>query len=99
MRIRYEASVETFDVYRAMFTDPKNRRNDLGFTEDQVRSILAPSLLVHGPEDKVVPHEASWRMVQLLSDADLHVFARCGHWTQIERAAEFTDLIARFLRG
>ncbi|WP_218601762.1 alpha/beta fold hydrolase [Pseudonocardia abyssalis] len=47
----------------------------------------------------VVQREASWTMSRLLPDADLHVFARCGHWTRIERAAEFTDLVARFLPG
>jgi pimeloyl-ACP methyl ester carboxylesterase len=39
------------------------------------------------------------RPINLLPDADLHVFARCGHWTQIERADEFTDLVTGFLRS
>jgi pimeloyl-ACP methyl ester carboxylesterase len=99
VKIRYEASVETFDAYRAMFFDPRHAGNDLAITEEQVRSIHTPSLLVHGREDKVVPPEVSWTMVNLLPDADLHVFARCGHWTQIERAAEFTELVAGFLRS
>jgi pimeloyl-ACP methyl ester carboxylesterase len=98
VRIRYEASVESWDAYRAMFFDPRHKGNELGISEDQVRSIRTPSLLVHGREDKVVPPEVSWTMVNLLADADLHVFARCGHWTQIERAAEFTALVADFLR-
>lgn len=98
VRIRYEASVETFDAYRSMFFDPSHAGNDLGITEVQVRAIATPTLLVHGREDKVVPPEVSWTMVNLLRDADLHVFARCGHWTQIERAAEFTELVAAFLR-
>ncbi|WP_214364752.1 alpha/beta fold hydrolase [Pseudonocardia sp. H11422] len=99
VRIRYEASAETYDAYRAMFFDPRHAGNDLGITEEQVRAITAPSLLVHGREDKVVPLEVAWNMVRLLPDADLHVFARCGHWTQIERAAEFNELVAAFLRG
>ncbi|WP_044476490.1 alpha/beta fold hydrolase, partial [Rhodococcus aetherivorans] len=98
-RIRYEASLETFDAYRAMFLDPRHKGNELGITEEQVRSIRTPSLLIHGREDKVVPPEVSWTMLHLLQDADLHVFARCGHWTQIERAAEFNELVADFLRG
>jgi pimeloyl-ACP methyl ester carboxylesterase len=97
VRIRYEASVETFDAYRSMFFDPRHAGNDLGITEEQVRAIATPTLLVHGREDKVVPPEVSWTMVNLLRDADLHVFARCGHWTQIERSAEFTELVAAFL--
>ncbi|MFF0279427.1 alpha/beta fold hydrolase [Rhodococcus aetherivorans] len=99
VRIRYEAGLETFDAYRAMFLDPRHKGNELGITEEQVRSIRTPSLLIHGREDKVVPPEVSWTMLHLLQDADLHVFARCGHWTQIERAAEFNELVADFLRG
>jgi pimeloyl-ACP methyl ester carboxylesterase len=99
VKIRYEASVETFDAYRAMFSDPRHAGNDLAITEEQVRSIHTPALLVHGREDKVVPAEVSWTMVNLLPDADLHVFARCRHWTQIERAAEFTELVAGFLKS
>ncbi|UIX29247.1 alpha/beta fold hydrolase [Streptomyces sp. GQFP] len=99
VRIRYEASVESFGAYRAMFFDERHAGNDLGITEEQVRSIRTPVLLVHGREDKVVPPEVSWNMAKLLPEADLHLFARCGHWTQIERAAEFTELVTAFLRG
>ena len=82
-----------------MFFDPRHAGSDLGITEEQVRAVTVPTLLVHGREDKVVPPEVSWTMVGLLPDADLHVFARCGHWTQIERAAEFNALVADFLNG
>ena len=98
VRIRYEASVSSYDAYRAMFFDPRHAGNELGIDEDQVRGIATPTLLVHGREDKVVPAAVSWTMLGLLPAADLHVFARCGHWTQIERAAEFNDLVATFLR-
>ncbi|ODU07604.1 MAG: 2-hydroxy-6-oxo-2,4-heptadienoate hydrolase [Pseudonocardia sp. SCN 72-86] len=97
VRVRYEASVESWDAYRAMFFDPRHAGNDLGIDEAQVRATRAPTLLVHGREDRVVPPEVSWTMTQLLPDADLHLFARCGHWTQIERAAEFNALVGDFL--
>ncbi len=35
--------------------------------------------------------------LDLLPDADPHVFARCGHWTKVERAPEFSALVAGFL--
>src|SRR6266536_1522943 len=70
VRIRYEASAETFEAYRAMFFDPRHAGNELGITEEQVRSIRTPSLLVHGREDKVVPPEVAWNMVRLLPTAD-----------------------------
>jgi pimeloyl-ACP methyl ester carboxylesterase len=101
VRIRYEASAApgAHEAYRLMFFDPRHDGSSLGITEDQVRAVTVPTLLVHGREDKVVPPEVSWTMVNLLPDADLHVFARCGHWTQIERAAEFNTLVGGFLGG
>jgi pimeloyl-ACP methyl ester carboxylesterase len=101
VRIRYEASAApgAHEAYRLMFFDPRHDGSNLAITEEQVRAVTVPVLLVHGREDKVVPPEVSWDMVNLLPDADLHVFARCGHWTQIERAAEFNALVADFLTG
>ena len=101
VRIRYEASAApgAHEAYRLMFFDPRHAGRDLGITEEQVRAVTVPTLLVHGRQDKVVPPEVSWTMVNLLPDADLHVFARCGHWTQIERAAEFNALVTDFLNG
>jgi pimeloyl-ACP methyl ester carboxylesterase len=101
VRIRYEASAApgAHEAYRLMYFDPRHDGSNLGITQEQVRAVRVPTLLVHGREDKVVPAEVSWTMVNLLPDADLHVFARCGHWTQIERAAEFNALVAGFLTG
>jgi pimeloyl-ACP methyl ester carboxylesterase len=99
VRIRYEASVApgAYEAYRTMFFDPRHAGSQLGITEDEVRSISTPSLLVHGREDKVVPLRVAITMLGLLPNADLHVFAACGHWTQIERAAEFCQLVADYL--
>jgi pimeloyl-ACP methyl ester carboxylesterase len=94
--IRYEASVANgaYDAYRAMFFDPRHAGSELGITAEEVRAIATPALLVHGREDKVVPMQVSVTMLGLLPNADLHVFSACGHWTQIERADEFSALVA-----
>jgi 2-hydroxymuconate-semialdehyde hydrolase/2-hydroxy-6-oxo-octa-2,4-dienoate hydrolase len=99
VRIRYEASVANgaFEAYTAMFNDPRHKGSELGITEDEVRAITTPTLLVHGREDKVVPLTVSVTMLGLLPNADLHVFSACGHWTQIERADEFSALVADYL--
>ena len=99
VRDRYEASAApgAHEAYTAMFNDPRHAGGDLGIGEEQVRGIHTPALLVHGREDKVVSTEVSWTMVNLLGDADLHVFARCGHWTQIERADEFNAVVGDHL--
>jgi pimeloyl-ACP methyl ester carboxylesterase len=99
VRTRYEASVApgAFEAYRDMFFSPKHAGSQLGITEEQVTAIPTRTLLLHGLRDKVVPVEVAWNMVRLLPDADLAVFAECGHWTQIERAADFNSLVADFL--
>jgi 2-hydroxymuconate-semialdehyde hydrolase len=97
--IRYEASIAdgAYEAYRAMFFDPRHAGSELGITEDEVRAITTPALLVHGREDKVVPMQVSVTMLGLLPNADLHVFSACGHWTQVERADEFAALISDYL--
>jgi 2-hydroxymuconate-semialdehyde hydrolase/2-hydroxy-6-oxo-octa-2,4-dienoate hydrolase len=97
--IRYEASIAdgAHEAYRAMFFDPRHAGSELGITEDEVRAITTPALLVQGREDKVVPMQVSVTMLGLLPNADLHVFSACGHWTQIERADEFSALISDYL--
>ncbi|MET8427895.1 alpha/beta hydrolase [Nocardia sp. NPDC004860] len=99
VRIRYEASAApgAHEAYRTMFFHPDHAGGRLGITEDQVRAITVPTLLIHGREDRVVPVDVSWNMLHLLPEADLHVFSRCGHWTQIERADEFNRVVADFL--
>jgi len=97
--IRYEASIAdgAYEAYRAMFFDPRHKGSELGITEEEVRAITTPALLVHGREDKVVPLSVSVTMLGLLPNADLHVFSHCGHWTQIERADEFSSVVCDFL--
>jgi 2-hydroxymuconate-semialdehyde hydrolase/2-hydroxy-6-oxo-octa-2,4-dienoate hydrolase len=97
--IRYEASIAdgAYEAYRAMFLDPRHAGSELGITADEVRAIATPTLLVHGREDKVVPVQVSVTMLGLLPNADLHVFSACGHWTQIERADEFSALVSDYL--
>jgi pimeloyl-ACP methyl ester carboxylesterase len=99
VKIRYEASIAdgAYKAYRAMFFDPRHAGTELGITENEVRAIATPILLIHGREDKVVPLQVSVTMLGLLPNADLHVFSSCGHWTQIERADEFSTVVSDYL--
>jgi len=99
--LRFEASrgPDVQERYAEAFAAPRQRHVDaMALTEDELRAIRVPTLLVHGAEDQVVPLEGtSLRLVRLLPDADLVVYGRCGHWTQIERAADFQRDVAAFL--
>lgn len=98
---RFEASNApgVHEAYRSMFHDSRHTGNSLELTEGGVRSIKVPTLVMHGAHDKVIPLGSGWRLAQLIPDCDLHVFARCGHWTQIERAADFNKIVGAFLGG
>ncbi|WMN01715.1 alpha/beta fold hydrolase [Rhodococcus erythropolis] len=99
VQIRYQASAApgAHEAYRLMFFHPDHAGSELVVSEDQVRAITVPTLLVHGREDRVVPVDVAWNMIDLLPNGDLHVFSRCGHWTQIEHADEFNRRVSDFL--
>jgi 2-hydroxy-6-oxo-octa-2,4-dienoate hydrolase len=98
--VRYRASVEpgVHESFSAMFPAPRQRCVEaLATPEERIAAIPHETLLVHGRDDRVIPLENSIRLLGLIDRSELHVFGRCGHWTQIERAAEFNALLARFL--
>lgn len=99
-RDRYDASVKdgADQRFAAMFPAPRQRWVDsMVMSIEEIRSINAPTLLFHGREDKVIPLTTSLNLFHLIEKAQLHVFGRCGHWTQIEYADDFNALLARFL--
>ena len=101
-RLRYEASIRpgVHEAYAAMFPPPRQRWvTALSHDEALVSGITAPTLIFHGREDRVIPLATSLRLLELIPDAQLHVFGNCGHWTQIEHAEEFNRLLRDFLLG
>lgn len=98
--LRYQASMRpgVHEAYRAMFPAPRQAAVDaMTHPIEDIAAITAPTLIVHGRDDRVIPLDNSLALVGLIADAQLHVYGRCGHWTQIEHAAEFGDLVAGFL--
>ena len=59
--------------------------------------ISAPSLLIHGRDDRVVHFEHSLRLCSLIQDSRLYLINRCGHWAQLEHAEEFNRVVADFV--
>lgn len=79
------------------FLDGIGKRAIVELDHAKVATITAPVLLFHGRDDRVVHFENSLRLVQLIPDARLVLINRCGHWLQIEHAAEFNRLALDFL--
>ena len=59
--------------------------------------LKVPTLAIHGRNDKTVHFENSMRLVSLIPDSRLILLNRCGHWAQLEHAAEFNRLVAGFV--
>ena len=99
---RFEAAMNP-DVqrsFKAMFPAPRQTVIDeLVVPELALRRMDHSVLLVHGRDDKIVPLETSLHLLQHLSKVQLHVFGQCSHWTQIEYAQKFNQLLAQFFTG
>ena len=99
-RLRYEASIRPGfqESFSAMFPAPRQRGVDgLTSREADIRALPNETLIIHGREDQVIPLSNSLTLAQWISRSQLHVFGRCGHWTQIEHAARFARLVGDFL--
>lgn len=59
--------------------------------------IKAPTLIIWGREDRVIPLDAAYTYLKLMPGAELHVFPNCGHWVQWEQATRFNALVQHFL--
>lgn len=101
-RMRYEASIRpgVQEAYASMFPAPRQRWVEaMSHGENDIRGIRHPTLLVHGRDDKVIPLSTSLTLNQWIDDSQLHIFGRCGHWTQIEHSTAFTNLVTYFLEN
>ncbi|NKQ12836.1 alpha/beta fold hydrolase [Pseudomonas sp. SST3] len=98
--LRYGASIRPGyqEAFSQMFPAPRQRWVDaLASPEADIRAIDKETLILHGREDRIVPPVTSKRLFELIERAQLHMFGRCGHWTQIEHAARFNELVNDFL--
>ena len=98
--LRYRASIRPGfqESFGAMFPAPRQRWVDaLASREEHIRALLHETLIVHGRDDRVIPLLTSLTLAEWIDRSQLHVYGRCGHWTQIEHAARFAKLVGDFL--
>jgi 2-hydroxy-6-oxonona-2,4-dienedioate hydrolase/4,5:9,10-diseco-3-hydroxy-5,9,17-trioxoandrosta-1(10),2-diene-4-oate hydrolase len=91
VQARYESSIDP-EVIEAN----KGPKWEIESLEGQLGRLTAPVLVVWGQDDRAAPLDVGIRMVRELPNARLVLFSRCGHWAQVERAAEFNALAATF---
>lgn len=99
--LRYRASIRpgVQEAFAQMFSPgPRQRYIDaLASREQDIRALPHETLVIHGRDDKVIPMSNSLTLSSMIPNAQLHVFPRCGHWTQIEWAETFNTMVGAFL--
>ncbi len=94
---RFVTSTQPDIVANPLFTRKRRPGGEPLFP--QLPKLKAPTLLVWGRDDRTVPFDNAFIMLKLIPDVRLHVFGKCGHWTQWERSDEFNALVTGFLLG
>ena len=66
-------------------------------TLDKLSTLSVPTMLIHGRDDRTVHFEASLRTLAMIPNSRMVLINRCGHWAQLEHAAEFNRLVDDFI--
>jgi 2-hydroxy-6-oxo-octa-2,4-dienoate hydrolase len=100
---RYEASARpgAQDALRKLIPQPSTDGETMvkGFPEKAVKNIKAPTLVLHGREDNVVPVQCGRVLSENIPNSDLYVFGQCGHWVQTEQKQKFLKILNSFIGG
>ncbi|WP_040796010.1 alpha/beta fold hydrolase [Nocardia higoensis] len=99
VELRYQAALnDTASDRLAEVVAARDRdRTELPLDFDVLARLELPVLLIHGVQDAVIPVSRTWELLNVIPGADAHIFSRCGHWSQVERADDFNDIVTRFL--
>ena len=96
---RYQGSIQPGfqESFSSMFPEPRQLGvEDMAGNEQYSRDIQHETLIIHGREDRVIPLDNSYKLLQLIPNAELHVFGKCGHWSQIEHSEDFANQLQLF---
>jgi len=101
-QVRYEGATQPGfqESFSSMFPEPRQRWVEAMTTpEKEIGALPHRALILHGREDQVIPLSNSYKLEELLDNADLGVFSHCGHWSMIERTDDFNRLVRDFFKG
>ena len=93
VRERYEASIDPETV--AVHSLPAPKKQDLSA---ELHLCKSPTLVVWGMDDRAGALDVGLVMTRLIPNAQMHIFNNCGHWAQVEHAAEFSELVLGFFK-
>jgi len=84
---------------RSAFTITKMQEAGVrgSLSEDEVRGVKAPTLIVWGKYDELANPSGADRLASTIPGSKKVIVDNCGHMPQIEKASEFNQLMREFL--
>jgi len=89
-QLRASGTTGYFDALSALASYP---------IRDRLAEIAAPTLVVWGALDRIVPVKDAYEFSRLIPGAQRLIFEQTGHMPMIERPAAFNDALEEFLSG
>ncbi|MFI7667664.1 alpha/beta fold hydrolase [Nocardia sp. NPDC049526] len=98
-RMRNATAEGVIDRMKAIFGSMFNPQLRQTYTPlwTKAATITTPTLMLWGRDDRMLPYDQAHFANRWLPDVELHTFARCGHWVQIERKSDFERVAIEFL--
>jgi 2-hydroxymuconate-semialdehyde hydrolase len=99
---RYDASIEPGfqESYSSIFPAPRQQWiKSTAKSEEDISKIKNDTLIIHGREDEIIPLSNAIKYLNLIEKSQLHVFGKCGHWTQTEHTKKFNNLLKEFFNN
>jgi len=93
---RYQASIDPEVVELFGKKQAELPREHLG---PDLPKLKAKLLTIWGMDDRFGALDVGLQITRLVPDARMHIFTKCGHWAQVEHAAEFNRLVIDFLEN
>jgi len=64
---------------------------------EELKQLRVKTLLLWGCNDRGVSVERGLELFRSIPGAEFHLFDRCAHWVQWDKASRFNDLVSNFL--
>ena len=78
------------------FTENPESMHQTNFISE-LSQITAPTLIIHGKDDAVIPLEFMVPTMKAIVDAQVIIFTRCGHSPQVEYPKQFAETYLGFI--
>lgn len=92
-----EARRTVFRVLGSVANLAGAKKEALALTRGRLSTIKAPTLIVWGKNDRILPPDHGIYAQQQIPGSRLHVFEQCGHMPNLEKPREFNELVLKFL--